>query len=491
MKKYITILATLPLLIFNSCESDLTRINENPKDPASVNPSVLLTQVARQSFPVDNSVNSALRMLVNTGEENNYQYLKWNNASFDAYKNILLNDVKMMEEAEAIQNKNYIALGKFFRALHFYNLTMKVGDIPYSEALQGETNYIRQPKYDTQEEVFAGILNELEQANQLINFVDKIEGDIVYNGNTDRWKKLINSFRLKVLITLSKKTTIGGKDIKNTFAQIVASEKLMESIEDNGQLVFFDIANSRYPNFNSSSYGSSLYMSETFLQYFKDRKDPRMFTFAEQTTSAKEKNLAITDFTSYQGGNPISPYSDNAQLIGQKIISKVNTRYYLNPTNEPSNIISYSELNFILAEAALRGWINSGTAEQYYNTAITANFDFYRKYVKNAGELFTNFDLQKYLKNDKVALSGTAEQKMEQVLTQKYMSMFHQSQWTAYYDLLRTGYPKLPIQDNKTFPKRFRYPQDEYNTNNQNLQEALKRQFTGKDDINQSPWWLN
>ncbi len=44
---------------------------------------------------------------------------------------------------------------------------------------------------------FAGILNELKEANTLINTNDKIGGDIVYNGNIERWKKLINSYRLK------------------------------------------------------------------------------------------------------------------------------------------------------------------------------------------------------------------------------------------------------------------------------------------------------
>ena len=65
------------------------------------------------------------------------------------------------------------------------------------------------------------------------------------------------------------------------------------------------------------------------------QKGSENFTFAEQTTSAKEKNLALTDYNAYQGGNPISPYSDNAKLIDQKIISKSKTRFYLDPVNEP------------------------------------------------------------------------------------------------------------------------------------------------------------
>jgi hypothetical protein len=51
----------------------------------------------------------------------------------------------------------------------------------------------------------SGILSELKEANDLINTNDKIEGDIVFNGDASKWKKLINSFRLKILITLSKK----------------------------------------------------------------------------------------------------------------------------------------------------------------------------------------------------------------------------------------------------------------------------------------------
>lgn len=178
-------------------------------------------------------------------------------------------------------------------------------------------------------------------------------------------------------------------------------------------------------------------MSDTFIQYFRERKDPRIFTFAEQTTSAKEKNLSLTDFSAYQGGNPVSPYSDNAKLIDQKIISKVKTRYYLDPVNEPSNILSYSELNFILAEAAVRGWINPGGAQQYYENGIKANFDFYKANVKDSDKLFAGFNLTNYLSSALVAYNANeaTDKKLERILTQKYMTMFHQSQWAGYYDL--------------------------------------------------------
>ncbi|MDO4225550.1 MAG: SusD/RagB family nutrient-binding outer membrane lipoprotein, partial [Bergeyella zoohelcum] len=386
--------------------------------------------------------------------------------------------------------QGYIAIAKLYRAILFYNLTLTFGDIPYSEAVRGEEK-ITQPKYDTQETVLAGILKELEEANSLISN-GTVKGDIIYNGDTSKWKKFINSFRLKVLITLSKKDKVGGYNIASEFAKIATSEPLMMSIDDNAQLSFFDSADSRYTTFNDSNYGSSVYMANYFVDLFKNREDPRIFTFADQTTGAKEAGKPITDFTAYNGGNPVSPYSDNAALVAQKNISKVNIRFYKDATNEPSNILSYTELQFILAEASARGWISS-SAKTHYDNAITSSFDFYNKYVKNASVYFSGFDINTYLTSSLVAYNtaGNLNEQVEQILTQKYMTMFHQGQSTAYYDYLRTGYPAFPLPSGMSqAPARYRYPQTEYNYNSANLKDALQKQFGGKDEIQSLTWWL-
>lgn len=481
---------TIGLFSLSSCETNLDNINENPNDKSSIDPQYLLTYVSKNAFAVQGDPMYASRMLIGTDGENVYQYMKWSDASFNSYSTDLLNTVKMMQEAEKINNKNYIAIGKFYRAFHFYNLSMKFGSIPYTEAVKGESG-ITQPKYDNQETVMAGILNELKEANDLINFSDTIGGDIVYNGDASKWKKLINSFRLKVLMTLSKKTTVGGISIANGFAAIAGNESLMTSIQDNGELKFKDAADSRYTTFNSSGYGSSLYMANYFINMFKDRQDPRIFTFAEQTTSAKENGLAVTNFNGYNGGNPTSPYSENAALITAKNISKVNERFYKDAINEPSNILSYAELEFILAEATARGWI-TGSAKTHYDNAIKASFQFYQTYVKNQNLYFTGFNVDNYLATPLVIYDNSAplQTQLEKIITQKYMTMFHQGQWTSYQDYLRTGYPNLPLQTGVTVPLRFRYPQVEYNYNKTNLQAALDEQYGGKDNITSKPWWL-
>lgn len=473
-----------------SCESSLDTINENPNDKASVDPKVLLTYVSKDAFQINGDNMYASRMMIGTDGENTYQYMKWNDTSFEVYTKGLLNTVKMMQEAEKINNKNYVAIGKFYRAYYFFNLSLKVGSIPYNEAIKGEFE-ITQPKYDSQEAVMSGILSELKEASSLINSNDKIEGDIVYNGDAAKWKKLINAFRLKILITMSKKSTVGNYNIATEFASITGSQPLMTSIADNGELKFADAADSRYTMFNNSGYGSSLYMADYFINMFKTRQDPRLFTFAAQTTGAKEAGKAITDFTGYNGGDPTSSYSDNAALITAKNISKVNDRFYKDPTNEPSSVLSYSEQEFILAEATARGWI-SGSAKTHYDNAIKASFSFYQTYVKNPNQYFAGFNVNQYLATPLVVYDDAAplQNQLERIVTQKYMTMFHQAQWTSYYDYLRTGYPNYPLKTGVPAPFRFRYPQSEYNYNSSNLKSALSAQYGGNDNINSKPWWL-
>lgn len=473
-----------------SCESSLDTINENPNDKASVDPKVLLTYVSKDAFQINGDNMYASRMMIGTDGENTYQYMKWNDTSFEVYTKGLLNTVKMMQEAEKINNKNYVAIGKFYRAYYFFNLSLKVGSIPYNEAIKGEFG-ITQPKYDSQEAVMSGILSELKEASSLINSNDKIEGDIVYNGDAAKWKKLINAFRLKILITMSKKSTVGNYNIATEFASITGSQPLMTSIADNGELKFADAADSRYTMFNNSGYGSSLYMADYFINMFKTRQDPRLFTFAAQTTGAKEAGKAITDFTGYNGGDPTSSYSDNAALITAKNISKVNDRFYKDPTNEPSSVLSYSEQEFILAEATARGWI-SGSAKTHYDNAIKASFSFYQTYVKNPNQYFAGFNVNQYLATPLVVYDDAAplQNQLERIVTQKYMTMFHQAQWTSYYDYLRTGYPNYPLKTGVPAPFRFRYPQSEYNYNSSNLKSALSAQYGGNDNINSKPWWL-
>ncbi|WP_026812438.1 SusD/RagB family nutrient-binding outer membrane lipoprotein [Arenibacter certesii] len=493
MKKIAILFSLTVLMVLTGCQ-DLTDLNENPNNVSQTHPQLLLTNIASNAFSVDGTSSLyATRILVQTDGENNNQYYSWDRASFDNY-NMLGEVTKMMQEAERIESNEYIALAKFFRAYYFYNLTLTFGDVPYSEALMGEIEEKYLPKYDTQKELFVGILKELAEANDLLEGnITIIAGDIIYGGETGKWQKLVNSFRLKVLMTLSKKEGDADLNIKSAFANIFNNQPIMESNEDNGQLVFLDEEGSRYSEFNSSSYGSGMYMSSTFIERLQDRQDPRLFIYSGQTKNAKEAGLAIDDFTAYEGGDPLAPYAEVNDKAAAGDVSKVNLRYTTDPTTEPHNLMGYWELQFILSEASVRGWITTN-AKEHYENGVKSSFSFYNDFAKNYESYVEPADADAYLLGTKVAFDNalSTEVKLELILTQKYLTSFLQSGWRSYFDHLRTGYPAFSQLPGATPPTRWMYPNSEYLNNTENVSAAIERQFgAGNDKIREIPWWLN
>ncbi|MET3113370.1 hypothetical protein AAKU52_001093 [Pedobacter sp. CG_S7] len=495
MKKIIYSLL-VGVIFLSSCK-DQDLLNIDPNKPTETHPQLLLTKVEWNAFQAFGGTSPlyATRMLVQTDGESEGQYFKWSRGSFGPYSS-LKQVTKMVEEANRINDNSYIALAKFFRAYYFYNLTLNFGDIPYSQALKGEaTAGYTAPIYDTQKEVFQGILKELDEANTMLKGMNVIiAGDIIYKGDVSKWRRLINAFRLKVLITLSKKENDGDLKIKETFAQIVQNEPIFNDAEGkgDGQLVFLDQQGNRYPEFNSSGFGSGMYMASTFIIHMQDRQDPRLFVYATQTKIGKEAGKAIDDFTAYEGGDPAAPYAETNLKAAEGKVSKVNDRFPKNPTNEPQVLMGYAEQEFILAEAVLKNWI-SGDANQHYRNGVKASFKFYENNVSGYIAYFTAAKANAYLDLpiNNFALSTTLEQKIEQIITQKYLRTFFQSGWSAFFDNLRTGYPEFRRPKGVAIPYRWIYPQSEYNNNRDNVSKAIVSQFgTGNDKINQQVWWL-
>jgi len=481
-----------------SCRK-LSDINQNPNEAATTHPQALLTKVQWDAFRTWRGTGPlyALKMIVQTDGENANQIYNWQRGSFEQYK-LLRNVTKMQEEADKIGVKSYSALAKFIRAYYLYNLTLTFGDIPYSEAAKGESNSIYMPKYDSQKDVFIGILKELEDANTLLKDDNNpIQGDIILAGRGASWRKLINAFRLKVLLTLSNKTTDFPFSIPNEFAKIYANEPIIndDTGADDGQLVFLDIDGNRYPEFNSSGYGSGMYMDSTFIARLQAYKDPRLFVVASQTRLGKEQGKALDDFSSYEGGDPIAPYAQvNAKAVAGRV-SKVHDRFPNFAVGEPLSLLGYAEVQFILAEAAVRGWITADAAD-LYNKGITGSFLFYERYAKSKEGSLAAFvakdRLTAYLSQEKVKLenASSTEAKIELIMLQKYFRSFHQGGYTAYFDHLRTGYPSFRKNANVKVAYRWMYPQDEYNTNSKHVADAIKAQFNGNDNINLPTWWL-
>src|SRR5699024_213125 len=138
------------------------------------------------------------------------------------------------------------------------------------------------PAYDSQKKVFLGILNELEKANKLFAEGSHFEGDPVYGGIVNKWRKLVNTFELKVLINLYKKTDDSDMNVIQLFKNSVKNKPMVESNADKFQLIFHDEEGQKYPWYkDGNKFLQYSMVSSLLIGSLKNLKDRRLFYYAQ------------------------------------------------------------------------------------------------------------------------------------------------------------------------------------------------------------------
>ena len=433
MKKIIVILSLGALIIQSGCKK-FSEFQTDPNKTTVATPDLLLNTIEQSAFrSSDITVAITCRQMVYTDAVSLNQYYGWNRASFNTYNN--LRQVLKMEEAAAAQNKpEYTPLAKYFRAWYFLQLTQTFGDIPYSDALKGDAGNSA-PAYDKQEDIYLNILNDLKAANDLITAsTAAVQGDIVYGGNMQQWKRAINALSLRTLMGMSVKQNDAKFDVKKRFSDIVTNPTaypLYTGNADNAALKFYGLAGNRYPYFNNNDMQTTNYMEETFVNLLKSLNDVRLFSFADK--APKNSSLPATDFNAYGGVKGSAPVNENKVRVVAGEASKINPRFYSNPVNEPSIALGYAEQEFILAEGVTRGWI-TGSANDYYQKGITASMIFYN---------IDQVTIDTYLAQNAVKI--TTGDPIQQIITQKYIASFFNSGWQPFYEQRRTGFPVFDV----------------------------------------------
>jgi hypothetical protein len=484
MKKYsLYILFFLLLTGMDSCKK-FESFQTDPNRTTAASPDLLLPTIEQNAFrEITTSPALASRQLVYTLSASNDQYYGWTRGSFNDY-NSLRQVVRMELEANRVNKQAYIAIAKFFRAYFAMRLTLAFGDIPYTEALKGDEGQYT-GKYDRQQDLFPALLNELNEANNILSTsTELVQGDIIYNGNLLKWRKVINSFTLRVLINLSTKANNATLNVKQRFAEIINNPTkypLFTGNADNAQLPFYDLAGNRYPYYNSNDLQTDYYLEQSFAELLKTYKDPRLFKFAVK--APKFSALGDKDFSAYAGAPGSALITEVTTKVVAGEVSKIHARYYNNPVNEPSVAMSYWELQFIIAEAIVRGWI-TGNANDYYMKGIQASMEFYG---------IDATSITDYKNLPEVQLKAGEE--IKAIITQKYIASFMNSGWLPFYEQRRTGFPVLDVSgsgvlNNKQVPKRWMYPEPELRLNEASVSEAITRQFQQSDDINGVMWLL-
>ena len=475
--KYLSALILVGLFL-SSCKK-YDEFQNNPNQPSAATPALLLTGISYSVFYRDNTTAAyATRHLTYYERGNSGVDYSWREGDFGNF-DILRQVMTMDSLAKASNQQQYFGIAKFFRALLFAELTEQFGDIPYTHALEGLSGNFA-PDYDTQESVYAGILQELEEANNLLDdSKGKINGDIIYGGVASQWKKLVNAFRLRLLIHLSKQEDNTTLNIKSQFQSIISDPgkyPLFTSNADNAQLVFNATApNNYYPDFGYLSLATLVSMEKGFVKILKDRQDPRLFSFAEPI-GGTGPNI----FANYEGVDAGLTISD--QFAASSTASRIKNRYHDDKINEPLIFLSYAEQEFLIAEGISRGWA-TGDAKEHYENGVRASMQFYGR---------SDAEINTYLAGPLVAFNATDA--LSLITIQKHIAFFMNSGWEAFLEQRRTGIPTLSVgpgtYNDQKVPKRWIYPQSEYDYNAANLDAAVQRQYNGDDDVNAVMWLL-
>ena len=513
--KIFAIAALAITMVFSSCNFDNLDIDPNrpTSAPASLILNGVLTNLTSGAWNQEQRWNQYWCINYNYYGTNEY----WSGSASTDYTR-LKNEIKMEEEATKAGGATvnpYSALGKFLRAYHFVNMTQKLGDLPLAEALQGLD--IQAPKYNTQKEIYVQVLNWLEEANtDLASLIakggQKADGDWYYSGDLSKWQKLVNSFKLRVLVSLSKKEADADLKIKTRFAEMLSNPTKFPTFASNADNFAYrpigSIPTNYYPK-NPNTYGFDALRENTsklYIDLLKEFQDPRLFLVAEPAEAKVKAGVSPTSFDAFEGASSGENLDDMSFKAQQGVYSLISRkRYYSTYAGEPITQVGYSEMCFNIAEGINRGWA-TGNAGDFYNKGIQASMDFYGlkagansvEFQKSGAKLgeFNSYsitvDFAAYLAQAKVKYAGNTADGLAQILKQKYLTMAQNSGQEAYYNYRRTGIPAfltgVGLGNQGRIPMRYQYPSAEFSTNGANVKEAITRQYGGTDDLFGKMW---
>ena len=477
--KTIKILASLLVVLLAGCTDDFEEINSNPNEPESVPANLLL------STAISNSVNSVVDQAWDNGNIVAQLTAKINFTDFDRYnwgteagfwddmyENIAVTEsIISIATEEGAENTSYRAIAMILKSWMYAQLTDCWGDVPYSEAIQGQTNDNFQPSYDDQQVIYAGILADLETADELLARGQQIfGGDIIFDGDLMGWRKLANSLRLRYLMRSSN-----VNDVSTAMQSIVDAGIIFESNVDNAVMIYpassqvdsWPVSNGRIGGFDEHRMSTT---SQAVLEGFGDLRREAWFQATDNPDDDPTLFVGLPNGLSENNASTFNGGAANVSRLNQSF-------FYDSPNSVEAPLMKFSEVQFILAEAAQRNLI-SGDPETYYNAGVTAELEYW-----NTGQ-----DVTAYLAQAGVAYDGS----LETIMTQKWLGSFLVGM-EGWFDFRRTGFPTfiVPGQDNVNgdqVPVRFFYPDEEQTLNADNYSSAVQG-LGGTDNINTPGWW--
>ncbi len=477
MKNTIYIFATL-LLLAVGCTKDFTEINTNPNAPIEVQPSLLLRQViynygdemAYEGFTAGNLLGQYFTMVdFNLFDRHALSSPQVGGNPWPViYRNLRDNELILEQSRTNAAAAVYEGPALILKAYMTAALTDIYGDVPYFNALQGQSGTVT-PAYDSQEDIYLaenGILDNLVKGIAAIEAYEgtiALEGDVLYNGNLDNWVKFANSLRIKYLMRISR-----AEEVFQTLNEIFLEGNFITENSENAAFSFTDGQpnNFRMANLRAGDFNLFI-MSETSEELFAEYNDPRVATFFRPAQNAEED----APFQGFLNGPDAA-----ATSISVADFSLTGTIFRENTGRLDANFMTAAEVHFLLAEAAEIGFIEPISGKDLYETGVQLSFDYWQTEMP-----------------DNYLTEGAAEygisNAIEQILTQKWMHNIING-YEGWIEWRRTGFPELKTVaaslNNGLIPVKMPYPPDEQALNTESYNAVIGSEGNS---VNRATWW--
>ena len=499
MKKIL--ITFLALGVLASCEFDkgFEEMNVNPNSAAQVGVATKITKLQTDisGSRYENWRNSMIynSTIVQHHAENNWwagdtynrnddwSFAQWNQAYGGMVKGV--QDIIAQLESEG-DSGTHMGMARIMRVFIFHRVTDLYGDCPYSEAGQGYISGILTPKYDAQQDIYMDMLKELEEAVAQISGDGALgAADVMFGGSAAHWKAFGNSMmlRLAMRLTAADAATAQAWAVKAIGAGTMTSNDHIASVKHgdgssgrkNGHGEVFDV-----------DQGSRI--STSFMSRMNgDPRKTRLFM------RAGDKNQDAANLIGMKNGLKNDPYTD---LDGNAIPAAGDTTVYAMAATELQSITApmvfqtYAEVEFLKAEAAIRGWISTSDKD-HYEAGVTAAMKMLEGIYGTAP--IADADIAAFLAGDGAyKAGGSVAERWEQVMDQYFIATYL-NEYEAYANWRRSGFPNITATrhpgsyTNGQFMVRMIYPTAESGSNAANYAAAVANQ--GADSYTTPVWW--
>lgn len=395
---------------------------------------------------------------------------------------------------DAADREEVLALANIVKVTLLHRVTDYYGPVPYSQL--GSLT----AKYDAQEDIYETFFEELGDAIDVLNAYRNANPgsglmtnyDIVFGGDVAKWIKYANSLRLRLAMrVVYADEALAQAEAEKSIADMAG---VMTDANDAAKI------NKLYTSYthpvntiNVSFNDGDTQMGASMDSYLNGYNDPRLPVYFKQAGNGGyhgvRNGIHTSNWSAYRNsaGNVSAPNVANTELVW----------------------MAASEVAFLRAEGALRGWNMGGTAQELYEQGVRLSFeetgvgsaDAYLASVavpaafvdatNNGGNAAAMSTI-----TPKWDAAADVETNLERIITQKWIAMYPNG-CEAWAEYRRTGYPALfPVMYNDSEGavatdlqiRRVTYPHDEYENNAAGVASGVAK-LGGADNVGTKLWW--